>query len=341
MGVWGLNVFLEDQGVSETVADPGWAVRLLPGAAREELTLEIGWTSVDPPRTRRLIHRWFNAIGLEPLPRFRQRRDDPAVSATAETYSLDQFTHPAGLYRFLAARLALVVGALLSLGDVLATGAARPKPPSTLAWVGEWLVRFLSAPPLLDPRRLADRFCVRCFHDEAGFYEPGCTYFRDDPEIAWGAGGEPWYDLMVALGDRLADEEMRKIFLAGPDGAMPPTPLEGPPDGFVLVGRVLSHFRPRRCPGFVPTGRMLTLLDDWATGKASLADVALGAYDPLLIRAAGDRLGPWIADLFEGKIQPFERKERRPGETAFAATRLLNLAEWLSAGALESPQRSR
>lgn len=341
MGVWGLNVFLEDQGVSETVADPGWAVRLVSDAGRDELTLEAGWTSTDPLTVRRLLRRWFDAIGLEPQPRFRQRRAEPGVFTSVESFSLEQFTHPAGMYRQLASRLALIVGGLLSLTDALADGPSRPKPPATLAWTGEWLVRFLSAPPILDPRRLADRFCVRCFHDEAGFFEPGCTYFRDDPEIAWGAGAEPWYDLMVSLGDQLRDDELRTIYLAGPDGAMPPTPLEGPAEGFTLVGRVLSHFRPRRCPGFVPTGRMLTLLDDWSEGKVSLADVALGAYDPLLVRAAGDRLGLWISDLFEGKVQPFERKTRRPGETAFAATRLLSLAEWISAGALESPQRTR
>lgn len=341
LGVWGLNVFLEVDGVSETVADPSWAVRVLSGATREEVVLEIGWISADAPRVRRLLARWAAAIGLDPLPRFRLRRDGVAHYAAAETYSLQQFTHPAGMYRLLAARIALMVAVFLSLGDALAAGAARPKPPNVLTWVGEWLVRFLSAPPLLDPRRLADRFCVRCFHDEAGFFEPGCSYFRDDPELAWAAGGEPWYDLMVALGESLADDELRGPFLAGPDGALPPTPLEGPAEGFTLVGRVLSHFRPRRCPGFVPTTRMLTLLDDWATGKASLVDVARGAYDPLLLRAAGDRLGLWIADLFDGKVQPFERKERRPGETAFVATRLLNLAEWLSAGALDQPQRRR
>ncbi|MCS6802135.1 MAG: hypothetical protein RMM58_05930 [Chloroflexota bacterium] len=340
LGAWGLNVFLEERGVTETVAEPAWAVRVLPGAVREEVALEISWTALDPPRVRRLLDRWCAAIGLDPRPRFRRRVEGQEVYVAAELYSLEQFTHPAGLYRLLASRLALTVGALLSLGDSLASGAARPKPPRVLSWVGEWLVRFLSAPPLLDPRRLVDRFCVRCFHDEVGFFEPTCTYFRDNPEIAWGAGGEPWYDLMVALGDQLADEEVRASFLAGPDGAMPPVPLDGPADGFALIGRVLSHFRPRRCPGFVPTGRMLTLLDDWATGKASLTEVALGAYDPLLVRAAGDRLELWIADLFEGKVQPFERKERRPGETAFVATRLLNLAEWLSAGALENPQRA-
>jgi hypothetical protein len=340
LGVWGLNAFLEEQGVADTVSNPSWNIRIAPGLLREDVVLEIAWSSPDPALIRPRVRRWLHAVGLDPLPRFRPRRGEPGVYAVAEPLSLTQYTHPAGLYRHLASRVALLVAAFLSLGDEQAAHPERPKLRRELGWVGEWLARFLSAPPLLDSRRLTDRFCVRCFHNEPGFFEPGCSYFRDDPELAWGAGCEPWYDLTVALGERLAEEELRPIFLAGPEGALPPVPLEGPAEGFALVGRVLGHFRPRRCPGFVPMGRMLALLEEWANGKLSLVELALSAYDPLLTRAVGDQLGPWIADLFEGRVQPFERRVRRPGETAFVATRLLNLAEWVSAGVLERPQRS-
>jgi hypothetical protein len=156
LGVWGLNVFLEEPGVSEGMLDPSWVVRITTGATREEVVVEVGWSSGEPAAAKRLLGRWFEAIGLDPKPRFHQRRD-PAIGsiwAASEVFSLEQFTHPAGLYRLVAGRIALIVASLLSLNDEIAKGASRPKPPAELSWTGEWLARFLSAPPLLDPRRL-------------------------------------------------------------------------------------------------------------------------------------------------------------------------------------------
>lgn len=341
LGAWGLNVFLEEQGVGEGVVEPAWVVRLLPGAAREEIILECAWTATDQTAVRKALRNYSAAAGIDPLPQFRRRTDPLGTTAylASETYSLDQFGHPAGLYRAVATRVAQQVAALLALGDTLAAGS-RPRASRALSWAGEWLSRFLGAPPVLEPRRLGDRFCTRCFHGQPGFYEPTCSYFRDNPEVAWGSGSEPWYDLMVSVGDQLAKPDVRQIFLAGPDNAMPAVPVEGPEGAFALIGRVLAHFRPRRCPGFVPTRRMIAKLDEWGIGEISLLDVAAAVYDPLLLRGAGDNLANWLNELFEGRMKLDERRQRRPAEIAFCANRLQSLAEWMSGGALEVQRRT-
>lgn len=41
LGAWGLNVFLEEQGVTEGIVDPVWTARVRAGEIREEVTLEI------------------------------------------------------------------------------------------------------------------------------------------------------------------------------------------------------------------------------------------------------------------------------------------------------------
>ncbi len=336
LGVWGLNAFLEEQGVGDSVLDPGWLVRVLPGEARDEVIFEAVWTSAEPTRIRRLLKQWSDSAGLEPALAFRARADNGTQAYVArETYSLQSYSHPAALYRVLAQRLALLLGVLLSLADAEAEPRRRVRPPTHLSWAAEWLTRFLAAPPLLDGRRLGERYCVRCWHDLPGFYEPSCSYFRDNPEFAWSAGVEPWYDLTLALGEQIADREFRPVFLNGPEDSMPPVPLDGPDEAFGLIGRVLSHFRPRRCPGFIPARKMLIEIEDWSAGKRSLVEVARATMDPMIVRAAGDRMHRWLSDLFEGKTAPSERRARRPGETAFATARLLNLAEWLSASALD------
>jgi hypothetical protein len=80
-------------------------------------------------------------------------------------------------------------------------------------------------------------------------------------------------------------------------------------------------------------------IEKWAGGELSMTDVARETLDPLIVRTTGEKLGPWIFQLFEGRLDPDARSPRKAAEVAIATRRLEHLAEWLSAGALDSPGR--
>lgn len=337
MGAWGLNTFLEPQGVTEALLDPAWSVRIVPGETPNDLVLELGWTSNDPALVRRLLKKWLEAAGVNEAPAFRKRREgDIEAQIARESFSLADFQHPAGLYRAVAGRVSAMITLFATMADSIIDDPAKPRPPARLGFAVEWLSLFLAAPPVLDPQRLGERYCTRCMHDQTGYYEPMCAYFRDDSERAWGIGVEPWYDLTLAVSEKMSDPEIRARFLAGPEGTIPPVPLEGSAEEFDLIGRVLGHFRPRRCPGFVPVPTFAKSLEEWADGKGSLIDVARAMYDPMLLDAAGTRLPKIMSEAMERRVNVTDIRSRKPGEIALVANRLLNIAEWISATALDT-----